>query len=48
LRFKFGIKNIFNYKDPSRFNTEILNTYDPGRRYFIEFSFDFRKDNNVW
>ena len=48
LRFKFGIKNIFNYKDPSRFNTEILNTYDPGRRYFIEFSLDFRKDNNVW
>ena len=48
LRLKFGIKNIFDYKDPSRFDTEILNTYDPGRRYFIEFSLDFRKDNNVW
>ena len=47
LRLKVGIKNIFDYKDPSRFSTEILNNYDPGRRFFIEFNLDFKKDNNV-
>ena len=45
LTLKFGIKNIFNYKDISRFddaNFDILNNYDPGRRVFIEYSFNFK------
>lgn len=45
LMFKFGVKNIFNYKDISRFdvsNSDILNNYDPGRRVFIEYSFNFK------
>ena len=33
---KIGMKNIFNYKDPNRFISDILNNYDPGRRVFIE------------
>jgi len=38
---KIGLKNIFNYKDPGRFTSEILNNYDPGRRVFIEFGLKF-------
>ena len=33
------MKNIFNYKDPNRFLSDILNNYDPGRRVFIELGF---------
>ena len=36
--WKFGVKNIFNYKDPNRLLTDILNNYDPGRRIFFELS----------
>ena len=43
--FKVGIKNIFNYKDSRRFNSEILNNYDPGRRFFIELKFKFKREN---
>ena len=40
----FGIKNIFNYKDSSRFgdfSPDILSSYDPGRRFFIQLEFKF-------
>jgi len=40
VNIKFGIKNLFDYKDPSRFDeneSDILNTYDPGRRFYFEF-----------
>ncbi len=42
--FKVGVKNLFNYKDPNRFSTDILNTYDPGRRLFFEFGFKLSGD----
>ena len=41
---KIGIKNIFNYKDPNRFLSDILNNYDPGRRVFMELSLKFKGD----
>ena len=44
--FKVGLKNLFNYKDSNRFSTDILNTYDPGRRLFCEFGFKFSGDIN--
>ena len=43
---KAGLKNIFNYKDPNRFRTDILNNYDPGRRIFFEIGFKFRGVKN--
>ena len=44
--FKIGVKNLFNYKDPGRFITDILNTYDPGRRLFFEFGFKYSGDSS--
>ncbi len=44
--FKVGLKNLFNYKDSNRFSTDILNTYDPGRRLFCEIGFKFPGDIN--
>ena len=42
--FKFGIKNIFDYKDSNRFEgTDLLNSYDPGRRFYFEIKTNFRK-----
>tara|TARA_Y100001970_G_C14248249_1_gene869843 strand:- start:1408 stop:3720 length:2313 start_codon:yes stop_codon:yes gene_type:complete len=36
IYIKFGIKNIFNFKDERRLDrTDILTSYDPGKRYFI-------------
>ena len=40
--FKIGAKNIFDYKDPDRFISDILNNYDPGRRLFVELSMSFK------
>ena len=37
-----GMKNIFDYKDPDRNSTDILNNYDPGRRIFLEFNLKFK------
>ena len=40
ITIKSGFKNIFDYKDNSRLSNdspEILNNYDPGRRFFFEF-----------
>ncbi len=42
--FKFGYKNIFNYKDERRFleeGSDFLTTYDPGRRFILEIKFKF-------
>ena len=44
IQIKYGIKNIFDYKDPSRFDAndyDILNNYDPGQRYFAEINLFF-------
>ena len=42
---KFGAKNIFHYRDYSRissFSPDVLNNYDPGRRFFIEYSLSLK------
>ena len=42
---KFGMKNVFDYKDNSRLGTfapDALNSYDPGKRFFIEYNFNFK------
>jgi len=44
--FKIGVKNIFDYKDPNRLSTDILNNYDPGRRAFVELNLKFRGKRN--
>ena len=44
--FKIGVKNIFDYKDPNRLTTDILNNYDPGRRTFVELKLKFKGKNN--
>ena len=44
--FKIGVKNIFDYKDPRRFYSEILNNYDPGKRIFLELELKFKGDRN--
>ena len=44
-RLKVGIKNLFNYKDSRRnLGEDLLNSYDPGRRVFVEVSFNYKKD----
>jgi len=44
-RLKVGVKNLFNYKDPRRnLGEDLLNSYDPGRRVFLEVSFNYKKD----
>ena len=45
LMINFGIKNIFDYVDKRRFIDDdflrnILSTYDPGQRFFIDFNFN--------
>ena len=47
INIKYGVKNISDYKDESRFNqigSNILNNYDPGRRFFIELNLNFKKE----
>lgn len=44
--FKAGVKNVFDYKDPRRFDSEILNNYDPGRRIFFELNLRFEGDRD--
>ena len=42
---KIGYKNIFNYTDDRRFleeDYEFLTTYDPGRRFILEFRFNYK------
>ncbi|MAX09693.1 MAG: hypothetical protein CMG13_02390 [Candidatus Marinimicrobia bacterium] len=44
IKFKLGCKNMLNYKDKRRFLGEyndVLATYDPGRRLFAEFIFNY-------
>ena len=36
-----GVKNIFDYLDKNRINSEVLNTYDPGRRIFLSLNFNY-------
>jgi len=44
-RLKVGVKNLFNYKDPRRsLGEDLLNSYDPGRRVFVEASLNYKKD----
>ena len=46
VNFKFGVKNALNYKDDSRFdliNSNVLSSYDPGKRYFFQFNLNFSK-----
>ena len=44
-RLKIGVKNLFDYKAPRRYSGEdLLNSYDPGRRIFVEASFNYKKD----
>ena len=41
INLKFGIKNIFNYKDPRAIDEEsdLLTTYDPGRRFLLNINY---------
>ena len=41
LDFKFGCKNIFDYKDDRRFSSEYLSSYDPGRRFVAQINFKY-------
>ena len=41
LIIKFGVKNLFDYKDNRRLESDILTTYDPGRRYVINLMLKF-------
>ncbi len=43
LELKVGLKNLFDYKDDRRLLSEgsdFLTTYDPGRRFILEFKFN--------
>ncbi len=44
--FKFGIKNIFDYIDRRSESeiSDILTSYDPGRRFFMQITLNFKKD----
>jgi len=41
INLKFGIKNIFNYKDSRAIDEEsdLLTTYDPGRRFLLNINY---------
>ena len=44
FEFKFGYKNLFDYKDDRRLlesGSDFLSTYDPGRRFVLELKFNF-------
>ena len=41
MKLNIGIKNIFNYLDKNRLDSEILNTYDPGRRIYLGLTFSY-------
>ena len=46
LELKVGFKNLFDYKDDRRLLSEgsdFLTTYDPGRRFILEFKFNFNR-----
>ena len=46
LELKAGYKNLFDYKDDRRLLSEgsdFLTTYDPGRRFILEFKFNFNR-----
>ena len=46
LELKLGFKNLFDYKDDRRLLSEgsdFLTTYDPGRRFILEFKFNFNR-----
>tara|TARA_Y100000590_G_scaffold468625_1_gene652199 strand:- start:835 stop:3246 length:2412 start_codon:yes stop_codon:yes gene_type:complete len=38
---KFGCKNIFDYIDSRRLYSEYLASYDPGKRYTVQISFNY-------
>jgi len=43
INIKFGLKNIFNYKDPLRFEGDsILGSYDPGKRYYFQININYK------
>ena len=44
-KLKFGIKNLFDYTDPAKTYSEVLNNYDPGRRLFVEFGIKLEGEN---
>ena len=41
IALNIGVKNIFHYLDKNRINSEVLNTYDPGRRIFLSLNFNY-------
>ena len=47
MSFKIGLKNLFDYKDPSRLlPSDILNNYDPGKRAFVELNLNLGPNRN--
>ena len=46
IYLNFGVKNLFNYKDPRREGADspdILTSYDPGRRLYFNLILNFNK-----
>jgi len=45
FNLKFGIKNIFDYKDSrADLGDDLLNSYDPGKRLYFEININYRKE----
>jgi len=45
FNLKFGIKNVFDYKDPRKeLGDDLLNSYDPGKRLYFEINMNYRKE----
>ena len=45
FNIKFGVKNVFDYKDPRReLGDDLLNSYDPGKRLYFEINMNYRKE----
>ena len=43
-----GVKNLFDYKDPRRLiGTDILTSYDPGKRYYLNLIFKIKGRENA-
>ena len=41
IALNLGVKNIFHYLDKNHINSEVLNTYDPGRRFYFSINFSY-------
>ena len=37
-----GMKNMFNHIDQNSVDSEVLSTYDPGRRWFLNVGFSYQ------